>query len=163
MIPSEKDLNLNFIARFFYRRETNRQLKESLSFLDALKSLSGPEMGELLLLATHIRHGLEQSGCNVLTPLEVRLTQPHATSNMIKQVQMFKQARNDTAAAAMMVWALSTRATSCQELFGTGRDIWTELSRGKPYLQVAREKAALSGLHVDIKDADQTPYIFTLQ
>lgn len=158
-IPSEKDLNLGFVARFFYRRETRRQLSELQSFTAILKSLDDYEIGELVVFGTHTRHGLEKTGNCVLDPFTLRLKNPYFLPETIRLIQQFKNRHNETAAASLMIWALSVRATSCLELLAAGRDMWCELSRGFPYIESAKA-AVLSrtDTNVDISDATSIPF-----
>ncbi len=143
--------------------ETKRQRKELEQFLAGLRSMTDAEVAELVVLATHTRHGLEQNGHRVLDPLTLNATKPHVLPEAIKLIQQFKAKGNETAAAALMVWAHSLRAALRGELLPLGRDIWRELARGFP--GVGDAKVAIqrrTGTDVDVSDATRIPAGFGL-
>jgi hypothetical protein len=138
--------------------ETKRQRKELEQFLAGLRSMTDAEMAELVVFATHTRHGLEQNGYRILDPLTLNATQPQVLPEAIKLIQQFKAKGNETAAAAMMVWAHSLRAALRGELLPLGREMWRELKRGFP--GVANAKLAIqrrTGTDIDVSDATKTP------
>lgn len=138
--------------------ETKRQRKELETFLAGLRFMSDAEMAELIVFATHTRHGLERSGHNVLDPLTLNVTKPQVLPELIKLIQQFKAKGNEPAAAALMVWAHSLRAALRGELLPIGREMWRELARG--FAGVANATQAVRqrvGTDVDVSDASKIP------
>lgn len=138
--------------------ETKRQRKELEAFLAGLRAMSDAEIAELVVFATHTRHGLEQAGHNILDPLTLNVTKPQVLPEMIKLIQQFKAKGNEAAAAAFMVWAHSLRAAFRAELLPLGREMWCQLARGFPGAPSARHAIRQRvGTEVDVSDATKIP------
>jgi hypothetical protein len=149
---------MGWIMKALDGMETKRQRKELETFLAGLRSMSDAEIAELIVFATHTRHGLEQSGHNVLDPLTLNITKPHALPELIKLIQQLKAKGNEAAAAALMVWAHSMRAALRGELLPLGREMWRELARGFVSLPTAKNAVRQRvGTDIDVSDADRIP------
>lgn len=148
----------NWLFKIADRIVTKRERKELEDFLSALKSMTNPELAELVVFATHARHGLEQRDNNVLDPLSLWLKKPGILTEMIRHIENFKSNKNHNAAASLMVWAHSIRAVSRGELLPLGQEMWQQMSRGFDDLAAAKESIHKRfGTNVDIADATKIP------
>lgn len=149
---------MRWLFNFFDRKVAVQQRKELDAFLSVLRSMTDAEMAELVVFATHVRHGFEQAGNNVLDPFTLWLKKPEALPEIIKLIQDFQSKNNQTAAAALMVWGHSIRAVSRSELLPLGQQMWLQLSRGFNGAAAARDELQKRvGVEIDVSDATQIP------
>ena len=149
---------MRWIFNFFDRRVAAQQRKELEGFLSALRSMTDAEMAELVAFATHVRHGFEKAGNNVLDPFTLWLKKPEALPEIIRLIQDFQSKNNQAAAAALMVWGHSIRAASRKELVPLGQQMWLQLSRGFSGVAAAKDELQKRvGVEIDVADATQIP------
>ncbi len=149
---------MNPFFRWIDRRVLKRQVAELQSLLAVLASLTQEEIAELVVLATHVRHGMEQEGNDMLNPHSLMLHKPDIALRLVRLIEGYRRNGNQTAASAMMIWAHTMRAAIRGELLPLARQMWRELSRGFPHLQAARDRLALAlNTDFDISDATQFP------
>jgi hypothetical protein len=75
---------MGWLERKFYNWGIGAQKREIDPWLDNLRSVNGDEVGALLAVATHIRHGLElRLGVDLLDPILTHTAKPDLFSNCI--------------------------------------------------------------------------------
>jgi len=103
-----------------------------------LRGQSDEEIGLLLALGTLIRLNLESEGKLPKQVLDFEIdVGEHAqyqifVSNLVRQFQKLNQ---PTDAAGTMIWLHSLRSQGYPELRIKGRELWSELVRGFPYVE----------------------------
>jgi hypothetical protein len=153
---------MGWLSRSVNKWASDKQFEELASFIANLRAMDGPEIGYVLAIATHIRHGMEGDGHNVMDPIVYTSQNPSFAlylSRMIIEAQ--KQGRNPEA-AALMIWLHTMRAGIRIELRSLARELWSQLERGFPYV----EQALVAGLpiaatHPNVTGASQFPAGFT--
>ena len=153
---------MGWLASRFNRWASDKQQGELTSFIANLRAMDGAEIGYVLAIATHIRHGMQGDGHNVMDPIVYSAQNPTFAlylSRMIVGAQ--KQGRN-VEAAALMIWLHTMRAGIRIELRTLGRELWSQLERGFPFV----EQAVAGGLPIaatrpNVTDASQFPAGFT--
>jgi hypothetical protein len=153
---------MGWLSNKINKWSSDKQREELASFVDNLRAMDAPEIGYVLAIATHIRHGMEGDGHNIMDPIVYTAQNPGFAlflSRMIIEAQ--KQGRTQEA-AGLMIWLHTARAGIRLELRSFGREMWAQLERGFPYVQ----QAALAGLpiaatHANITGATQFPAGFT--
>jgi hypothetical protein len=115
--------------------------KELQEFLSHLNAADDYEVGLTVALASEMRHRVsDMLGYHLLFPTLVFTQDPMATINIVKIVKQLQSEKNFVAAAALMVWAHTLRASgpaASGELRTLARQMWYELSRGFPYVEAA--------------------------
>jgi hypothetical protein len=137
---------------------TRRQTVELLSFLEPLRELSDDGVGELLAFATHVRNGMIKTrGIDPLDPF-APFKAPSLTTELGGLVGSFQKANNPAAAAALLVWAHTARASVNPFLVGHGTAMWDELARGMPFVPAAAPGLERRiGHQLDISGFDEKP------
>lgn len=153
---------MGWLSRKVDHWASDKQREELASFVSNLKAMDGAEIGYVLAIATHIRHGMEGDGHNVMDPIVYTAQNPTFAlylSRMIIGAQ--GQGRNQEA-AALMIWLHTMRAGIRLELRSLARELWSQLERGFPFVQ----QAVLGGLpiaarHPNVSGANEFPAGFT--
>lgn len=153
---------MRWLAHRLNKWASDKQHEELTSFIANLRAMDGAEIGYVLAVATHIRRGMEGDGHNVMDPIVYTSQNPTFVlflSRMIIEAQ--KQGRNPEA-AALMIWLHTMRAGIRIELRSLGRELWSQLERGFPFV----EQAAAAGLPIaatrpNVTGASQFPVGFT--
>ena len=110
------------------------QQKESKSFLNALKSMDGDEIGSIVAFAADIKNSFISNGYDLNDPLVLHSINPNLVVGMIAQVKKLQQNNQENLVPGFMVWIFSLRAANDFELRNLARQIWGELSRGFGYV-----------------------------
>ena len=153
---------MRWLFNFFDRRVTAQNRNELEGFISMLSSMTDAEMAELVAFATHLRHGFEQAGNNVLDPFTLWIKKPQALPEIIRLIQDFQSKNNHAAAGALMVWGHSIRAVSQSGLLPLGQQMWLQLSRGFGGVAAAKDNLQKrSGLEINVSDATQIPLSLT--
>ncbi|MGX6570439.1 hypothetical protein [Cupriavidus necator] len=146
------------IFRYFDRRTDRAHAAQLDSFLSGLARMTDEEIAELVVFATHVRHGLEAAGTTVLDPFTLMVKKPSAETQLTALAIDLQKQGNTTAYAATAVWVHSLRAASRQTLRALVAQMWQELRRGFPHVAQARDSIrARVGTEVDISDATALP------
>lgn len=120
--------------------------------------MTDEEIAELVVFATHVRHGLEAAGMMVLDLFTLMVKKPGAETQLTALAINLQKQGKTTAYAATAVWVHSLRAASRQALRAPVARIWQELRRGFPHIAQARERIhARVGTDVEISDATALP------
>lgn len=139
-----------------------RQQKEELeTYLSILKSMDGPEIGFVLAIATHMRHGLESAHVDLMDPMACAAHKPDIAIELSRLINKFQKQGAPHIASGLMVWAHTIRAAIQPELRGIARAMWGELQRGFPYVQTASLNER--GESLNIEGAINFPAGFTPQ
>ena len=141
---------------------TRTQLAELDAFVGMLRSMDSAELGHVVAIATHWRHGLEDMGHNLMDPIIYAEQNPGFAAFLSASVANAQKADRRQDAAALLVWLHTTRAGRRLELRGLGREMWGELARGFPFVEDgAAGMHDLAGVTLRILDARQFPEGFT--
>lgn len=139
-----------------------KQEQELSSFVAVLKAMDNVELGYLIAMATHMRHGLEEKGHNVMDPILYAAQNPKIAILLSGIIAEFQKQGRPHDAAALMVWAHTRRGGIRVELRGIVRSMWEELERGFPYVESsASSMRDPNGLPVNIAGANLFPIGFT--
>ena len=149
---------MGWLTKKFDQWASSKQREELTRFIDMLRSMDGAELGHVVALATHLRHGLEDEGHNVMDPI-VYTAQNVTFALFLSRTSIQLQKKQQTQeAAGMMIWLHTVRAAIRLELRSLGRDMWRQLERGFPYVEEsALHFRQLSGVWLNISDARQFP------
>ncbi|AMR77257.1 hypothetical protein [Cupriavidus nantongensis] len=146
------------IFRYFDRRTDRAHAAQLESFLGGLARMTDEEIAELVVFATHVRHGLEAAGTTVLDPFTLMVKKPGAETQLTALAINLQRQGNTTAYAATAVWVHSLRAANRQTLRPLVAQMWRELRRGFPLVAQARDSIrARVGTEVEISDATALP------
>jgi hypothetical protein len=126
---------------------SDKQREELASFVANLGAMDGTEIGFVLAIATHIRHGMEADGHNVMDPIVYTAANPGFALLLSRAVAEAQKQGRTPEAAALMIWLHTARAGIRLELRSLGRQMWSNLERGFPYV----ERAAIAGLPIPAK------------
>lgn len=133
---------------------TDSMKNDILRFNASLKGADAQEIATILVVANILRLNLTASGRIPPAALDFTIPRdddlamkcdmcPIALTGFIKEFQSMKQ---PTDALGVMVWLHSVRALNVPEIRIHGREMWSELSRGFPYVADTLESVrALSG------------------
>jgi len=138
-------------------------LKEELStFVNALKSMDGQEIGFIVALATNGRHVFEEKEHNLMDPIVCASKDPEAIFLLIRLKRDMQKRGRFHVVPALMVWIHTIRAAMHIELRGLAREMWGQLERGFPYVEESAFTAFnLDGRLLKIDGADQFPIGFS--
>ena len=151
---------MGFFERRFLNWGTRLYERDLRDFLGRLRSMDASEIGFAVAYATHIRKKLEAAGHDVLDPINYGALHPEIYTELSSTIRAFQKRGQLQDAAALMVWAHTLRAGSIAgpPIRELGREMWKELARGFPYVEVAATNyQAISGVILDIDGADQFP------
>ncbi|MEG8916433.1 hypothetical protein ACUIG5_00025 [Raoultella ornithinolytica] len=121
---------MGFFTTAVNKWATKSQLKEITGFVNNLKVMDASELGMVMAVATHIRHGLQARGDDVLDPVICFSLNPGITYSLSSTVVDLQKSNQYSDAAGFMVWVHTLRSANSLELRQQGRDMWNELSRG---------------------------------
>lgn len=128
------------IGKLFNSWAMKVQVREASDFASRLKSMNSDELGMPLALTLEAAQmALEDRNIDVFDPFSAISIDPAASlffSQMVIKLQ--KDGRNELAPGAM-VWAHTLRATMNHKSRNIVREIWSELNRGEPYVEDARD------------------------
>jgi hypothetical protein len=150
---------MGWLERKFYNWGIGAQKREIDPWLDNLRSVNGDEVGTLLAVATHIRHGLElRLGVDLLDPILTHTAKPDLIFELHRIVKHCQSTGQQSDAAGVMVWLFTLRCGAALELRQRGRELWKELQRGYPHVKEAADSlGALSGKTINIDGFDRVP------
>jgi hypothetical protein len=150
---------MGWLERKFYNWGIGAQKREIDPWLDNLRSVNGDEVGTLLAVATHIRHGLElRLGVDLLDPILTHTAKPDLIFELHRIVKHCQSTGQQSDAAGVMVWLFTLRCGAALELRQRGRELWKELQRGYPHVKEAADSlGALSGKTINIDGFDRIP------
>jgi hypothetical protein len=150
---------MGWLERKFYNWGIGAQKREIDPWLDNLRSVNGDEVGALLAVATHIRHGLElRLGVDLLDPILTHTAKPDLIFELHRIVKHCQSTGQQSDAAGVMVWLFTLRCGAALELRQRGRELWKELQRGYPHVKEAADSlGALSGKTINIDGFDRVP------
>jgi hypothetical protein len=138
--------------------ESDQQRAEMADFVARLKAMDGAEIGNVVAVATHFRHSLEDDGHDPMDPIAYVAVNPGFLLFLSTTANRLKKQRKEQEAAAFMIWTNTARAGARLELRGLGREMWRELSRGFPHVEeAARDFRFRTGIGLNIVDAEQFP------
>jgi len=150
---------MDWFTRKVDKWASDKQRTEMADFVARLRAMDGVEIGNVVAVATHFRHSLEDDGHNPMDPIAYVAVNPgfplflSATASRLEKLQKKQEA------AAFMIWTHTARAGARLELRGLGREMWRELSRGFPHVKKgAQDFRSLTGIHLNIADAEQFPF-----
>ena len=147
------------LGRAFDNWSKKRQAKEIEGYLEILKGMDSSEIGMVVAIATHMRHGLaKHEGYDLLDPIILMGTTPETVLHLGRLIREYQKAGEMTDAAAMMVWLHTLRAAARPELRMKGRELWGHLERGFPYvLENASYLEAMTGKAPELDGYDRYP------
>lgn len=138
--------------------------KELEQFIEGLRSSNSDEIGVIVVLATHLRHTLEQDlQTSLLFPAAANLAKPDLTLFLNRTISELQRKGAQPLAAGVMVWLHSSRAMSLvasPRLRNLGREMWDELERGFIHVPLATMTVMSmlrDTLEVDVEDAMLRP------
>ena len=136
--------------------------EEINGFVQSLRGMDAAELGYVVALATHLRHMMQSSGHQVMTPIIYANENSgfiYSISTAIKEAQKQGQFQK---AAGLMVWHHTLRASIRPEIRLTARDMWSQLSRGFPHvLTAAANFKALKGIDLNTEGSNDFPLGFS--
>ena len=107
----------------------------------AYRSMDDEDVALILVVATYARIGLKLHGVLSEEALDGSREREFEAAWTVRPIgRLIKQAQrrgNPVAASGLMVWLHSLRALNAPELRDGGREMWAELSRGFPHVEVA--------------------------
>ncbi|QAZ38451.1 hypothetical protein C1M51_02890 [Methylibium sp. Pch-M] len=118
------------IGRIIDRWAARRQAAELQSLLAILAELNRTELAELVVIADHVRKGMQMEGNDVMKPFDLIVRRPTMPLELVRAVEGFRRQGNHVAASALMVWAHTMRAALRPTLVPLARQMWRELARG---------------------------------
>lgn len=121
----------------FDRWSAKVQRKELKTFVEILSAMDSAEIGPIVALVTHWRHSLKDSGYNVIDPRLCIRQCPELILFISSTVADFKRKNETLNAIAFTVWLHTIRASVRPELRGMARDMWGQLSRGFPHVDLS--------------------------
>lgn len=128
---------MGIVSRWFNSWCVGTQKKELQAFIDGLASMDGPEIGSLLVVASHIRNNLEESGCRLLDPLVDYPRDPTIVLRLRGMIREYQRTKQLIDASGTMVWLHTMRVGGQHELRPLAREMWRQLERGFPYVDTA--------------------------
>ena len=139
-----------------------RQQEEMQTFIAMLRTMDSTEIGLVVAGATHMRHGLESSGHNVMDPIVYTSQNPTFAIFLSRTIAECQKQGRTHDAAGLMVWLHTMRAGIRIELRGLAREMWGQLSRGFPHVETSSIGIrGLSGGALNIQGATEYPAGFT--
>ena len=151
---------MGFLERRFRNWGMRLAERDLRDFLGRLRSMDASEIGFVVACATDVRKELQAAGHDVLDPINCGALHPEIFTELGGTIRTFQKRGQLQDAAALMVWAHTLRAGSVggPRIRALGREMWKELARGFPYVEMAATNyQAISGVILDIDGADQFP------
>jgi len=129
------------IGWLFNKWANNRQIKEAKDFLDRVKSMNSDELSiPLLVVLETANMAFEEKGIDVFDPFPAMAKDPSVALYFSKMVIELQKIGRQPLAPGPMVWTHTMRATYNHNVRNLVRDIWTELHRGEPFVEDARDE-----------------------
>ena len=147
------------IGLFRKRQAFKRQVREVDDFLSRIKSMNGDELGlPICVTLEAAKMAEEELGVNVYAPFPAMAARPDAALFMSKMVEELQRLDRLILAPGPMVWAHTLRATINHEVRNPARKIWSELARGVPYAERARDDLlTMYGMYPDLDRLGEVP------
>jgi hypothetical protein len=121
------------------------RLRELHDFTEKAKNHTDMELGTVVAMATACRLIFQRAySVDLLNPPVALAQMPFLALEIGRHIKAAQAERNFAVASGMMVWLHTVRAVETMELLPAANDMWSQLSRGFPYVQDA------AALHVKL-------------
>jgi hypothetical protein len=149
-----------WIKKRVLEKAEQSQRKEADDWNRRLSLLDGRDVAAILVMTQHWKNYLREEFIWELDfPHTVALHEPLAAFRLVKLIQTFQSKGETSVASGLFPWVFTLRAVTNVGLLDTAREVWSNLRRGDPYFDEARENLAmldLSGLRLygDLRTPD---------
>lgn len=150
---------LTWLERKFFSWSVDKQKKELETWLGMLRAMNSDEIGAVVAIATHIRHGLEKTYLvNLLDPVVTASLSPNLVFTLHKWIKEYQSRGDRSSAAGVMVWLHTIRCGTSLELRQHGRELWRELQRGFPFAVASAQGIySISGVMLNTQGSGSVP------
>ena len=122
--------------------------------------MDSKELGLVVALATDRRHAIEEGGRNISDPILCNHEHPEFVLELSRVAKEFGS-ENPLLTLALTIWVLTLRATMKPEFRHYGREIWGDLERGFPFVELSALEALPIIGPLKIDGYDNFPIGFT--